>query len=72
MFEGLCVVATLGSAFLFMCGLSEAIELNEQKDRERKEAIRQSVYASKHREWQKKQNRRILWAEVTGNDDYLN
>ena len=71
MFEGLCVVATLGSAFLFLCALSDAIDLEEEKAQERRESMRQAAYASKNREWQKKQNRRRLWAEVT-DDNYLN
>lgn len=72
MFEGLCLIATMGSAFLFLCALSEAIDLEEQKAQERREAMRQSVYATKRREWQKRQNRRTLWAEVTGDEYYLN
>ena len=72
MFEGLCVFATMGSAFLFLCAISEAIELKERKSQERREAMRKSVYATKRREWQKRQNRRVLWAEVSGDDYYLN
>lgn len=66
MFEGLCFVATLGSAFLFMIALSEAIELDEQKTQARREEMRKAAYAVKRSEWLKRQNRRTLWAEVSG------
>lgn len=72
MLDGLTLIATLGSAFLFMCAWSEAIELEEKKTEERREAMRKSVYATKRREWAIKQNRRRLWAEVSGDEDYLN
>ena len=72
MLNGLTFIASLGSVWLFMAGLSEAIELNEQKDKTRREEMRKAVYAVKRREWLIKQNRRKLWAEVTGYEDYLN
>jgi hypothetical protein len=71
MFEDLCVIATLASCYLFMCALSEAIDLNEQKSNERRESMRQAAYSVKHREWIKRKNRRELWAEVSGDDYYI-
>lgn len=68
MFEGLCVVATLGSCFLFLCAISEAIDLSERKSQERRETMRKAAYAVKHGEWQKKQNRRELWNKYTGGE----
>jgi len=71
MLNGLTILAAMGSLFLFLCALSEAIDYEESKANERREEIRKSVYAIKRREWQKRQNRRILWQEVSGDDYYL-
>lgn len=70
MFEGLCVIATLAGLYLFMCALSEAIELEEQKSNERRENMRQAVYSVKRREWIKCKNRRELWGEVTNENNF--
>lgn len=72
MFETLATIGTLGSIYLFACALSEAIDLEEQKSQARREEMRKAIYAVKRREWQKSQNRRILWTEVVGDDYYLN
>lgn len=72
MFETLATIGALGCVYLFMVSLSEAIEINEHKSQERREEMRKAVYAVKRREWLKRQNRRQLWAEVSGDDYYLN
>lgn len=71
MLNGLTLIATLGSLFLFLCALSEAIDLEEQKSQEKREEIRKAVYAAKRQQWIKKQNRRELWQEVAGYENYL-
>ena len=72
MFETLATIGLMGSVYLFMVSLSEAIDLEERKSQERREEMRKAAYAVKRSEWQKRQNRRILWAEVVSNDNYLN
>ena len=71
MLNGLTLIATLGSLFLFLCALSEAIDLEEQKSQEKREEIRKAVYAAKRQQWIKNQNRRELWQEVAGYENYL-
>ncbi|MBP5362126.1 MAG: hypothetical protein J6Y71_03740 [Ruminococcus sp.] len=71
MLNGLTLIATLGSLFLFLCALSEAIDLEEQKSQEKREEIRKAVYAAKRQQWIKKKNRRELWQEVAGYENYL-
>ena len=70
MFEGLCTIATLAGAYLFLCALSEAIELDEKKNQERREGMRQAAYSAKRREWLKSKNRRELWAEVVNENNF--
>ena len=72
MFETLATIGLMGSVYLFMVSLSEAIDLEERKSQERCEEMRKAAYAVKRSEWQKRQNRRILWAEVVSNYNYLN
>ena len=71
MLNGLTLIATLGSLFLFLCALSEAIDLEEQKSQEKREEIRKAVYVAKRQQWIKKKNRRELWQEVAGYENYL-
>ena len=72
MFETLSSIGLFLSVYLFLVSLSEAIDLEERKSQERREEMRKAAYAVKRSEWQKRQNRRALWAEVVGNDNYLN
>lgn len=61
MLNGLTLIATLGSLFLFLCALSDAIELENQKTEARREFFRQAAFADKQRERTKKENRENLW-----------
>ena len=70
-FEGLCFLALLLCAWLFLTAIDDAIELDKQKTEERRESLRQKAYAAKRQQWIKNQNRRELWQEVTGYENYL-
>jgi len=61
MLNGLTLIATLGSLFLFLCALSDAIELENQKTEARREIFRQAAFADKQKERTKKENRENLW-----------
>ena len=72
MLNGLTLVATLGSFWLFLCAINDTVELQEQKSEQRREEYRKKIYAAKRQQWQINENRRALWAEVTNNDNHFN
>ena len=63
-FEGLCFIALLLAVFLIGVGINDAIELDNQKTDERREAFRQEAYARTRREATIKQNRENLWRDT--------
>lgn len=71
MLDGLTFVAALGGVWLFLTAINDSIELEKIKTEERRDKIRKRVYAEKRKEQAIKVNRRNLWAEVTGYEDYL-
>jgi len=68
MYNGLVLIATLGSFSLFMCALNDSIELVERKTEERRELYRKQAYAAKKQQWLINQNRRTLWEEYNDNN----
>lgn len=65
MLNGLTLIATLGSLFLFLCALSDAIEFENQKTEARRELFRKAAFAEKQKERTKKENRENLWRNFT-------
>ena len=63
-FEGLCFIALLLAVFLIGVGINDAIELDNQKTDERREAFRQEAYARTRRAATIKQNRENLWRDT--------
>lgn len=63
-FEGLCFIALLLAVYLICVGINDAIELDNQKTDERREAFRQAAYARTRRAATIKQNRENLWRET--------
>ncbi|MBP5432124.1 hypothetical protein [Ruminococcus sp.] len=64
MFETLSSIGLFLSVYLFLVSLSEAIDLEERKSEERREAFRQAAYARTRRAATIKQNREQLWREI--------
>lgn len=62
-FNGLCFIALMLCLWLIATGINDVIELDNQKDDERREKYRQIAYANVQKERTKKRNREELWRQ---------
>ena len=62
-FEGLCFIALLLAVYLIGVSINDVIELDDQKNDERREKYRQIAYANVQKERTKKRNREKLWRQ---------
>ena len=69
MYNGLVLIACLGSFSLFMCALNDSIDLVEQKSEERREQYRRQAYAAKKQQWIINQNRRTLGEDYSNDNN---
>lgn len=64
-FNGLCFIALMLCLWLIATGINDVIELDNQKDDERREKYRRIAYAKQRELRTIKGNRESLWADIS-------